>query len=158
VPYGTTWLALIVVVCFVVALVLNQGLPSLRPSRRSVQKRPNKRQLLAVFAVIGALLCFLVLAGELGPLWPRVVAFSAIVVTSVLAFGLDNSHQRTQLSGVLPRLVLALLVSSCVFAALLYFYPSRYLFRGVGALTVVLAVFAVLIARLVFARLGRRKP
>ena len=47
-----------------------------------------------------------------------------------------NTRQRTQLSGVLARLLLALLVSSCVFAALFYVYPSRHMFRGVAALTV----------------------
>ena len=125
---------------------------------------------LAVLAVIEALLCFLALyaavmlrfqvgvkqlpelAGEFGPLWPRGVAFSIIVVTCLLAFGLYNTRQRTQLSGTLARLLLALLVSSCVFAALFYFFPSRHLFRGVAALTVVLAVCGVLTSRLVFAR------
>jgi len=74
---------------------------------------------LAVLALIEALLCFLavyaavcirlgvgvthlpMLAQEFGPLWPRGIAFSAIVVTSLLAFGLYNSRQRTQPSGVL---------------------------------------------------------
>ena len=125
---------------------------------------------LAVLAVIEALLCFLALyaavmlrfqigvrhlpelAGEFGPLWPRGVAFSIIVVTCLLAFGLYNTRQRTQLSGVLARLVLALLVSSCVFAALFYVFPSHHLFRGVAALTIVLAVCGVLTSRLVFAR------
>jgi len=47
------------------------------------------------------------------------------VVTCLLAFGLYNPRQRTQLSGVLVRLVLALLVSACVFAALFYAFPGR---------------------------------
>ena len=99
VPYNTNWLALIVVLCFVVALVLNQVLPLLRSS-----KRDTRLQL----TLIGALLCFLAvfsgfpaLAEEFGPLWPRGLAFSAIVVTCLLAFGLYNSRQRTQPSGVL---------------------------------------------------------
>src|SRR5215469_4537108 len=91
---------------------------------------------LAVLALIEALLCFLALyvavcirfqvgvrslhnvAQEFGPLWPRGVAFSAIVVTCLLAFGMYNSRQRTQLSGILARLLLALLVSACAVAAL----------------------------------------
>jgi len=127
---------------------------------------------LAVLALIDALLCVLavyaavsirlgvgvthlpMLAQEFGPLWPRGIAFSAIVVTSLLAFGLYNSRQRTEFSGVLARLLLALLVSSCVFAALFYFYPSRYLFRGVAALAVVLAVCGVVTSRLIFARVA----
>jgi len=83
---------------------------------------------LAVLAIIEALVCFFALYAavcirfqvglsrlptlieEFGPLWPRGVAFSLTVVTCLLAFGLYNSRQRTQLSGTLARLLLALLV------------------------------------------------
>ncbi|MGN6454007.1 MAG: hypothetical protein ACTHL7_13200, partial [Steroidobacteraceae bacterium] len=127
---------------------------------------------LAVLALIEALLCFLALYAavcirfqvgfsglselveEFGPLWPRGIAFSVTVVTCLLAFGLYNSRQRTQLSGVLARLMLALLVSSCVFAALFYVFPSRHLFRGVAALAIILAICGVLTSRLVFARVA----
>jgi sugar transferase (PEP-CTERM system associated) len=127
---------------------------------------------LAVLALIEALLCFFALYAavcirfqvgvsrlpklveQFGPLWPRGVAFSAIVVTSLLAFGLYNSRQRTQLSGIVARLLLALMVSSCAIAALFYLVPSLHLFRGVAALAVVLAVGAVLTSRIVFARVA----
>ena len=74
---------------------------------------------LAVLALIEALLCFFALYAavcirfqigfsrlpqlieEFGPLWPRGIAFSVTVVTCLLAFGLYNSRQRTQPSGVL---------------------------------------------------------
>ena len=74
---------------------------------------------LAVLAIIEALVCFFALYAavcirfqvglsrlptlieEFGPLWPRGVAFSLTVVTCLLAFGLYNSRQRTQPSGVL---------------------------------------------------------
>jgi sugar transferase (PEP-CTERM system associated) len=125
---------------------------------------------LAVLALIEALLCFVALyvavcirfqvgvgglpqlAQEFGPLWPRGVAFSVIVVMCLLAFGLYNSRQRTQLGGTVARLLLALIVSSCAIAALFYAFPSRHLFRGVEALAVMLAVCGVLTSRLVFAR------
>lgn len=58
---------------------------------------------------------------------------------------------------ILGRLALALVVSSCVFAALFYGFPSRPLFRSVAALAIVLTVCAVLILRLVFALVARRK-
>src|SRR6516162_8365059 len=124
---------------------------------------------LVVLALIEALLSFLAvyaavcirfqvgvsglptLVEEFGPLWPRGVAFSAIVVTCLLAFGLYNSRQRTQLSGVLARLLLALLVSSCAIAALFYAIPTQHLFRSVAAIAIVLVTGGVLTARLVFA-------
>jgi sugar transferase (PEP-CTERM system associated) len=94
------------------------------------------------------------LAQEFGPLWPRSFAFSAIVVTCLLAFGLYNSRQRTQLSGILARLLLALLVSSCAVAALFYILPTNHPFRGVAAIAVILSVCGVLASRAVFARVA----
>ena len=130
---------------------------------------------LAVLAIIEALVCFFALYAavcirfqvglsrlptlieEFGPLWPRGVAFSVTVVTCLLAFGLYNSRQRTQLSGTLARLLLALLVAACVFAAFFYVFPSRHLFRGVAALAVILAVCGVVTSRLVFARVANEE-
>src|SRR5215472_568130 len=127
---------------------------------------------LAVLALIEALLCFLAVYAavllrfqvgvsrlpevmrQFGPLWPRGIAFSAIVVTCLLAFGLYNSRQRAQLSGILARLLLALLVSSAAIAALFYLVPSLHLFRGVAALAVILTVCAVLASRVIFARVA----
>ena len=127
---------------------------------------------IATLALIEAMLCFLAvyaamclrfrvgvsqlpkLAEEFGPLWPRGVAFSAIVVTSLLAFGLYNSRQRTQLSAILARLVLALLASSCAIAVLFYVIPTQHLYRGVAALAVVLSVCGVFTSRLIFAQVA----
>jgi sugar transferase (PEP-CTERM system associated) len=94
------------------------------------------------------------LVRQFGPLWPRGIAFSVIVVTCLLAFGLYNSRQRAQLSGILARLLLALLVSSAAIAALFYLVPSLHLFRGVAALAVILTVCAVLASRVIFARVA----
>jgi sugar transferase (PEP-CTERM system associated) len=91
---------------------------------------------------------------EYGPLWPRGVAFSAIVIGCLLAFGLYNSRQRVQLSGVIARVVVALVVSSCATAALFYVVPSLHLGRGVAALAVLLVLCAVTISRMVFARVA----
>ena len=127
---------------------------------------------LAVLALVEAGLCFLALyaavcirfqvgvsslprlAKDFGPLWLRGVAFSVIVITCLLAFGLYNTRQRTQLSGILARLLLALLVSSCLIAALFYVIPSNHLFRGVAAIAVILSVCGVLASRMVFARVA----
>jgi sugar transferase (PEP-CTERM system associated) len=126
----------------------------------------------ATLAFIEAMFCFLAvyaamclrfqvgvsqlpkLAEEFGPLWPRGVAFSVIVVTSLLAFGLYNSRQRTQLSAILARLMLALLTSSCAIAVLFYVIPTQHLYRGVAAIAVVLSVCGVLTSRLIFAHVA----
>jgi sugar transferase (PEP-CTERM system associated) len=99
----------------------------------------------------------IVLTRDFGPLWPRAVAFSLIVFTSLFAFGLYSSRQRTQLSGVLARLLLALLVASGAVAALFYVIPSLHLFRGVAGLAVALTTCAVLLTRLTFARVANEE-
>jgi len=127
---------------------------------------------LALLALIEAVLAFLALyaaasirfdAGvhelpeveqQYGPLWPRGVAFSVIVIGCLLAFGLYNSRQRVQLSGVMARVVVALVVSSCATAVLFYVVPSLHLGRGVAALALLLVTCGVMASRLVFARVA----
>jgi len=91
---------------------------------------------------------------QYGPLWPRGVAFSLIVIGCLLAFGLYNSRQRVQLSGILARVLVALIVSSCATASLFYVVPSLRLGRGVAALAVLLVLCGVVVSRLVFARVA----
>ncbi len=127
---------------------------------------------LALLALIEAVLAFLALYAaasirfdvgmselpaleqQYGPLWPRGVAFSAIVVGCLLAFGLYNSRQRVQLSGILARVVVALVVSACATAALFYVVPSLHLGRGVAGLAVLLVLCGVMVSRLAFARVA----
>jgi len=124
---------------------------------------------LALLAIIEAVLAFVALYAaatirfeigvselpslerQYGPLWPRGVAFSGIVIGCLLAFGLYNSRQRVQLSGILTRVLVALVVSSCTTAALFYVVPSLRLGRGVAALAVLLVLGGVVISRATFA-------
>jgi len=94
---------------------------------------------------------------QLGPLWPRALLFSLIVVISLWSVGLYPGHQRAQLSDVLVRVVAALVVASFAFAALFYLVPSLRLWRGVEALAVLAAGFGVVLSRLVFAWASRRR-
>jgi len=125
---------------------------------------------LAVLALIEALLAFVALyaavcirfqigVGELhalehtfGPLWPRGAAFSAIVVTCLLAFGLYSSRQRAQLTGIFVRVVAALVVASCTIAAVFYLVKMLQVGRGITALAVTLTGAALLVSRVVFGR------
>ena len=127
---------------------------------------------LALLALIEAVLAFLALYAaasirfdvgvhdlpqleqQYGPLWPRGLAFSIIVIGCLLAFGLYNSRQRVQLSGVMARVLVALVVSSCAVAALFYVVPSLHLGRGVAALALILVMCSVVVSRLVFARVA----
>jgi sugar transferase (PEP-CTERM system associated) len=89
---------------------------------------------------------------ELGPLWPGATLLSATVVICALAFGLYSARQRAQPAGILVRLVVALVVASCVVAAVFYFIPGVRLTRDIASLAVVLAGCGLLASRLLLAR------
>ncbi len=98
------------------------------------------------------------LAEELGPLWPGALLFSAILVTCILAFGLYSARQRAQAVGVLVRVAAALLIASCIVAAIFFFIPGLRLARDAAAardvavLTVLFAGGGLLASRLLLAR------
>jgi sugar transferase (PEP-CTERM system associated) len=87
-----------------------------------------------------------------GPLWPRALLFSAVMVTSMLAFGLYSGRQRARAFGILVRVVAAALV--CLAATVVFFYliPNLYIGRGVLAFAVVGAVAGVVVSRVVMTR------
>ena len=89
---------------------------------------------------------------ELGPLWPRAVMFALIVVLCLLAFGLYSARQRAQISGVMVRVVAALVIATCALAAIFYLLPSLQLWRGVEALAVLITGVGLVISRAVFER------
>jgi sugar transferase (PEP-CTERM system associated) len=125
---------------------------------------------LAVLAIVEAMLAFVALyaavcirfqigVGELhalehtfGPLWPRGAAFSAIVVTCLLAFGLYSSRQRAQLTGIFVRVAAALVVAACTIAAVFYVVKVLQVGRGITGLAVTLTGAALLVSRVVFGR------
>jgi sugar transferase (PEP-CTERM system associated) len=92
------------------------------------------------------------LESEIGPIWPRAVVFSGIVVVCLLAFGLYSGRQRAQLVGVFVRLAAALAVSSAAIAAVFYVFPVLRLWRGVAALSIIFTGAGVLVSRMVFGR------
>src|SRR6478752_4492663 len=93
---------------------------------------------IAVLAVIEAMLAFVALYAavlirfdtpisrlhqletHLGPLWPRALLFSVIVIICLLAFGLYSARQRARLTGVVVRLAAALVIASAAIAAMFY--------------------------------------
>ena len=92
------------------------------------------------------------LENEIGPVWPRAVTYSVIVLVCLMAFGLYSARQRAQLSGVMVRVVAALLIASAVLAAVFYLVPALKLWRGVEALAVLLTGCGVVLSRIIFAR------
>ena len=116
--------------------------------------------LVFVIAVYGAaLVCFHVDLGGLpqlsvieGALWPRALLFSAVMLISLLAFGLYSSRQRARLVGVALRVTLAHSTGLVITVILFYLVPALWigseviLGAGIGGLC------GVMISRLIFTR------
>ncbi|MBS0377840.1 MAG: TIGR03013 family PEP-CTERM/XrtA system glycosyltransferase [Proteobacteria bacterium] len=89
---------------------------------------------------------------QVGALWPRAGLFALIVVVCLLAFGLYSARQRAQLSGVLVRVFAALVIATCAISAVFYLMPTMHLWRGVEALSVIIAGCGIVLSRIVFVR------
>jgi len=122
----------------------------------------------ALLAALEAALFFLVLIGAgllrfnldlqaadlyEGSLWPRGMLFSAMMFTSLFAFGLYSARQRARTTGLMVRVVAA--VSAGVAATALFFFlvPELWIGRGVLGLAAIGAVAVVTGVRLGFKHL-----
>jgi sugar transferase (PEP-CTERM system associated) len=92
------------------------------------------------------------LEGGIGSLVPRALLFSAVMLISLLAFGLYSARQRAQVAGLLIRAGAALVVAVGLMAAALYILPGLWIDRGVVAIAAISAVPAALILRFFFYR------
>jgi sugar transferase (PEP-CTERM system associated) len=88
---------------------------------------------------------------RIGPLWPLALAWAVSVVVCLLAFGLYSGRQRASFTGIVLRMVAALLVAWGGLAALQYAVPRLHLWRGVTLIAAFLTGCAVIASRLVFA-------
>jgi sugar transferase (PEP-CTERM system associated) len=88
---------------------------------------------------------------DVGPLWPRALLFSAVMVICLLAFGLYSGRQRARTFGIVVRVAAA--AAACLAATAVFFYliPNLYIGRGVLAFAVVGAIGGVAVSRLVIA-------
>jgi sugar transferase (PEP-CTERM system associated) len=87
-----------------------------------------------------------------GAVWPRALAFSAIMVLCLLAFGLYSGRQRARFTGMILRVAVALVAGFALTAALFYMVPTLWIGRGVDGLAAIGGLFGVVTSRLVFAR------
>jgi sugar transferase (PEP-CTERM system associated) len=87
-----------------------------------------------------------------GPLWPRALLFSGVMIMSMLAFGLYSGRQRARAFGILVRVIAAALVCLAVTVVFFYVIPNLYMGRGVLAFAVVGALVGVGVSRVVMTR------
>ena len=91
-----------------------------------------------------------VIESESGPLWPRMLLFSGVMVVCLFAFGLYSSRQRAPAFGIAVRLAAAVAAGTAVTALCFYVLPDLWLGRGVMLLSALVALMALFASRYVF--------
>jgi sugar transferase (PEP-CTERM system associated) len=85
-----------------------------------------------------------------GPIWPRAVLFAGVTLLGLAALGLYQLKQRTRFTGILVRLLIAVLLAQASIALIFYMAPSVYVGRGVIGLAGIFAFVGLALDRYVF--------
>ena len=88
-----------------------------------------------------------------GAIWPRALLVAAVFLASLFALGLYQLRHRSSFSGVLVRLVLAVLLAEAALALVFYVLPALFIGRGVTLLTGGFAFVGLALTRFMFMRL-----
>jgi sugar transferase (PEP-CTERM system associated) len=88
-----------------------------------------------------------------GPIWPRALLVAVVFLASLFALGLYQLRHRSNFTGVVVRLALAILLAEAALALVFYVAPSMYVGRGVTVLIGGFAFIGLAITRYVFLRL-----
>ena len=85
-----------------------------------------------------------------GPIWPRAVLFAGVTLLGLAALGLYQLRQRARFTGILVRLLIAVLLAQASIALIFYLAPSVYVGRGVIGLAGIFAFVGLALDRYVF--------
>mgnify|MGYP001201314618 FL=1 len=89
---------------------------------------------------------------DVGPLWPRALIFSAVMLTSLFALGLYSARQRARTFGIALRLLAAVSLGLAVTTVFFYLIPDIWIGRGVLAFAGVGAIGSASLSRAFFHR------
>lgn len=87
---------------------------------------------------------------SIGPLAPKAAVVAFVMLTSLIAMGLYQFHQRAYFHEILVRILVGVAIGSAVLAAGYYVFPSLNLEPRVAAVAVLTAVVALLMVRYAF--------
>jgi FlaA1/EpsC-like NDP-sugar epimerase len=87
-----------------------------------------------------------------GPLWPRAVAFTIVLVTSMLAMGLYSTQLRVNYFGILVRIAASVCVATVLMVLFFYVFELLYIGRLLIVTTALLAFVAAALIRLLLWR------
>jgi sugar transferase (PEP-CTERM system associated) len=90
---------------------------------------------------------------SVGPLWPRALLVVGIFLASLFALGLYQLRHRSSFTGVLVRLLLAILLAEAALALSFYVVPALFVGRGVTVLIGGFAFTGLALTRYLFLRL-----
>ena len=88
-----------------------------------------------------------------GAIWPRALLVAGVFLASLFALGLYQLRHRTGFTGVLVRLLLALLLAQAALALIFYVAPATFVGRGVTVLVGGFAFVGLALTRYLFLRL-----
>lgn len=113
--------------------------------------------MLAVYSAIyirfsGFSSTFAAFESAMGPIWPKAVLIAGAYLLALASLGLYQLRQRARFTGVLVRLLMALVVANLALALIFYVAPSVFVGRGVTLLTGGFALIGLALCRLVFLR------
>lgn len=83
-------------------------------------------------------------------LWLGGVLYCAAIAISLLAFGLYSSRQRARIGGIIVRAVASVSAGVTVISVVFYLLPSLRVDRGIVAITVIMTLAGLALARLAF--------
>jgi sugar transferase (PEP-CTERM system associated) len=87
-----------------------------------------------------------------GAIWPRMLLVAAVFLVALAALGLYQLRQRARLTGVLVRLLVAMVVAQIGLALIFYAIPQLDVGRGVTLLTGAFSLLGLSVTRFVFMR------
>jgi sugar transferase (PEP-CTERM system associated) len=86
----------------------------------------------------------------IGPLFGRALVFAAVMISSMVAFGLYQARLREGMAGVMLRTAVSFIFGGMILAVLFYLFPILFLGRGASALAGILSFFVIGTIRPVF--------
>jgi len=87
-----------------------------------------------------------------GPIWPRALLFTFLILLAMVAMGLYSARLRATFAGILMRAATSVCIATAAIALIYYFVPNLHLGRGIMAFSAACAVVAIGVVRFVFSR------
>lgn len=89
---------------------------------------------------------------SVGPLLPRAILFSSIMLLSMLAMGLYQGRLREGLLGILLRVLVSITIGAIGLTLVFYIFPFLFLGRGPLFIALLVAFVGIIISRAIFLR------